>query len=122
MIFTATSSTQLNSVLGKMEKVAKEEWEMEVQDSITRRFFAKFVLSMICLSRTEWECIDFGSLVIHAFSPRTREFYALEELYEKCEEVNINDMANSIESISQIPVEFTKTDRAQPQWQRTLKQ
>lgn len=38
--------------------------------------------------RSEWECIDFGTVIIHAFSPRAREYYKLEKLYEKCEEVS----------------------------------
>eukprot|EP00210_Caulerpa_lentillifera_P008662 g8261.t1 len=73
LILSAMSSTQLKAVLGKIEKVAREEWDMEVHQAITRK--------------SEWECIDFGTVIIHAFSPRAREYYKLEKLYEKCEEV-----------------------------------
>ncbi len=33
--------------------------------------------------RTEWECIDFGDVVVHIMTPRQREKYDLEGYYSK---------------------------------------
>lgn len=35
--------------------------------------------------KTEWECIDFGDVVIHVMTPRQREKYDLEGYYSKAE-------------------------------------
>ena len=37
LILTAMSRTQMSAVLGKMEKVALEEWDIPVLDAVTRR-------------------------------------------------------------------------------------
>ncbi len=37
LILTAMSRTQMNAALGKMEKVALEEWGIPVVDAVTRR-------------------------------------------------------------------------------------
>lgn len=105
MIVTALSRTQLRAVLGKMEKVAKEEWGIEVKETVTPRYEFSYFKSHRVFHRSEWECIDFGDLVVHAFSPRTRDYYKLDEMYDDCYEV---------------PVEFgpqTKT----PEWTASYK-
>lgn len=58
--------------------------------------------------RSEWECIDFGTVIIHAFSPRAREYYKIEKLYEKCEEVStfISQIFDFILGFDRIPTSW----------------
>lgn len=35
------------------------------------------------LARDGWQIVDFGSVVVHLFSPDQREYYALEELWSE---------------------------------------
>lgn len=45
--------------------------------------------------RTEgkWIALDFGDIIIHLFEPETRNFYAIEELWEKAKAVKIDPTA-----------------------------
>ena len=37
--------------------------------------------------RSQWECVDFGSVVVHVMTPPQREAYALEDFYGAADEV-----------------------------------
>ena len=39
-----------------------------------------------------WELLDYGSIVVHVFTPEAREFYALERLWADAEEIDIKDI------------------------------
>ena len=41
---------------------------------------------------TGWILLDYGDVVVHLFEPETREFYALEDLWGKGEEVPLEDV------------------------------
>ncbi|GMH39873.1 hypothetical protein BSKO_07777 [Bryopsis sp. KO-2023] len=91
LVASVFSKPQMNAVLGKMEKAAEEEWNRCPGEANP--------------GRSEWEILDFSDLVIHVMSPETRDFYGLEELYEKAEE---------------IPLEFGPGATA-PEWSASMK-
>ena len=39
-----------------------------------------------------WELLDFGSIVVHVFTPEAREFYDLERLWADAEEIELKDI------------------------------
>ena len=39
-----------------------------------------------------WELLDYGSIVVHVFTPEAREFYALERLWGDAEEIDLKDI------------------------------
>lgn len=39
-----------------------------------------------------WMLLDFSSVIVHIFDPRSREFYDLEKLYSEDAEVDISDL------------------------------
>lgn len=39
--------------------------------------------------RSEWECIDYGDVVVHVMTPRQRAKYDLEGLFSKAEVVTL---------------------------------
>ncbi|MGN1200572.1 MAG: RsfS/YbeB/iojap family protein [Thermoguttaceae bacterium] len=41
---------------------------------------------------SRWVVLDYGDVVVHLFEPETREFYALEDLWGKGEEVPLEDV------------------------------
>ncbi len=75
IICTATSTTQIKTLMDEVEKVAKDRGEP--------------------LPRCEgyraggWVLVDFGSVVVHLFLKELREFYALERLWGDAEDIDI---------------------------------
>lgn len=39
-----------------------------------------------------WELLDFGSIVVHVFTPEAREFYSLERLWGDAEKIDISSI------------------------------
>ena len=39
-----------------------------------------------------WVLLDYGAFIINVFNSRTREFYALEQLWQNGEEIDISDI------------------------------
>ena len=39
-----------------------------------------------------WELLDFGSIVVHVFTPEARQFYDLERLWADAEEIDLKDI------------------------------
>lgn len=39
-----------------------------------------------------WELLDFGSLVVHVFTPEAREFYSLERLWADAEKIDLSNI------------------------------
>ena len=39
-----------------------------------------------------WELLDFGSIVVHVFTPEARKFYDLERLWADAEEIELKDI------------------------------
>eukprot|EP01025_Chloroclados_australasicus_P015909 TRINITY_DN17750_c1_g1_i2.p1 TRINITY_DN17750_c1_g1~~TRINITY_DN17750_c1_g1_i2.p1 ORF type:complete len:190 (-),score=25.05 TRINITY_DN17750_c1_g1_i2:318-887(-) len=76
VILTVFSRPQLNAILSKMVKRAREHWEM---DEVSKHN-----------GKSAWEALDFGEVVIHAFSAQMREYYDLESKFEDCPEVELN--------------------------------
>jgi len=68
VIATGSSNTQINALSGAVEKAMKEQAnEMPLRREGYRD--------------GTWVLLDYGSVVIHVFSPEAREFYALERLW-----------------------------------------
>lgn len=62
--------------------------------------FAEFTLEQLgepMLGReghrgNSWELLDFGTLVVHVFTPEAREFYSLERLWADAEKIDISSI------------------------------
>lgn len=39
-----------------------------------------------------WELLDFGTIVVHVFTPEAREFYSLERLWADAEKIDISNI------------------------------
>lgn len=66
------SRPQLDAALSRVAKAAQEK-------------HGRTSLNTERPGRTEWECIDFGDVVVHIMTPRQREKYDLEGCYDKAE-------------------------------------
>eukprot|EP01023_Acetabularia_acetabulum_P002017 TRINITY_DN10783_c0_g1_i9.p1 TRINITY_DN10783_c0_g1~~TRINITY_DN10783_c0_g1_i9.p1 ORF type:complete len:202 (-),score=30.91 TRINITY_DN10783_c0_g1_i9:217-822(-) len=97
VFITVFSRPQLDAILGKMAKRAKGHWEMEDTQKQS--------------GRSAWEVLDFGDVVIHAFSQQLREYYNLEAKFEECEEVQLDFKKQEEEA---------QEEQQQPKW--TIKQ
>ena len=77
IICTATSTTQIKTLTGEVEKIAKDLGEP--------------------LPRSEgyrsggWVLVDYGSVVVHLFLKELREFYSLERLWGDAEEIDFKE-------------------------------
>ena len=49
-------------------------------------------------SNAEWVLLDYGSLVVHVFSERAREYYDLERLWRNAERIDFPDSDRAPES------------------------
>ncbi len=70
MVASVFSRPQLDAALDRVSKAALEKEERRSLN--TER-----------PGRTEWECIDFGDVVVHIMTPRQRQKYDLEGYYSK---------------------------------------
>eukprot|EP00803_Ostreobium_quekettii_P008076 evm.model.scf_194.4 EVM.evm.TU.scf_194.4 scf_194:26357-27052(+) len=75
LVMTVFSRPQLSAVLGRMRKEAGEVWGRTPGGSLP--------------GRAEWEVLDFQNVVVHALSPRQREKYDLESLYEDAGRIDL---------------------------------
>ena len=77
VICTASSTTQIKTLTGEVEKVSKDIGEP--------------------LPRSEgyrsggWVLVDFGSVVVHLFLKELRDFYSLERLWGDAKEIDIKE-------------------------------
>lgn len=74
VIASGTSRRQLHAVSDEID----HSFEKELGDK--RRCIEGY-------QESRWIVLDYGDVVIHLFEPEKREFYALEELWGKAEEV-----------------------------------
>jgi ribosome-associated protein len=72
VIASVNSRPQLMAVLARCEQKALEVG-VERRNNPT--------------GRSQWECVDLGSVVVHAMTPAQREAYALEDFYGAADEV-----------------------------------
>ncbi|QDZ17616.1 ribosomal silencing factor RsfS [Chloropicon primus] len=72
VVASVFSRPQLEAALHRLVKAAEEKHGRKLVN--TER-----------PGKTEWECIDFGDVVIHVMTPRQREKYDLEGYYSKAE-------------------------------------
>ncbi|KAK9846486.1 hypothetical protein WJX81_005096 [Elliptochloris bilobata] len=75
VLVTVTSRPQLQAILGKMERQARDEWGRAP--------------SAVAPGRSVWEVLDYGDIVIHLFTAEQREYYDLESFYGAAEEVEL---------------------------------
>lgn len=69
VICSATSARTLDSLGEALSEKAKTEW------GITGKLEGA--------SNTGWLLIDFGDVIVHLFSPEQRDYYKLEQLWER---------------------------------------
>ena len=79
VIGSGTSRRQLHSISDEIDNL----FEKHLGDA--RRSVAGY-------QESRWVVLDYGDVVVHLFEPETREFYALEDLWGKGEEVPLEDV------------------------------
>ncbi len=97
VIGSGTSRRQLHSISDEIDDV----FEKEMGDK--RRSVAGY-------QESRWVVLDYGDVVVHLFEPETREFYALEDLWGKGKEVDIDDHSSDGETRKAVPVVETETE------------
>ncbi len=78
VIGSGQSRRQLHSISDDIDDL----FEKQLGDS--RRSVAGY-------QESRWVVLDYGDVVVHLFEPETRDFYALEDLWGKGQEVAIDD-------------------------------
>ena len=97
VIGSGTSRRQLPSISDEIDDV----FEKEMGDK--RRSVAGY-------QESRWVVLDYGDVVVHLFEPETREFYALEDLWGKGKEVDLDDHSSDGETRKAVPVVETETE------------
>ncbi len=77
LICTATSSTQLRSFCDEVEE------KLEHAGIRPHHIEGK---------ATGWVALDYGSLIIHIFTPDQREFYGLDKMWSDAEEIDLDEI------------------------------
>lgn len=76
MVFaTVFSRPQLNAILAKVEKEAKEKFDRMPSAPVN--------------GQSAWELLDFGDVVVHVMTAEQREYYDMESFYAAAEEVEL---------------------------------
>lgn len=76
VICTANSTTQIKNLCDEIEKAMENSGETMLHREGYRE--------------GGWVLLDFGCVVVHVFLEETREFYALERLWQDAEEVDVS--------------------------------
>lgn len=69
MIANGTSDRMLNSLADAVQEEVKKQYGINGKEEGR--------------AREGWLVIDFGDVVVHLFSPEQREYYRLEQLWDK---------------------------------------
>ena len=77
VIASGTSNTQINALCDSVEKAMKEQAD---EMPLRREGYRDGT----------WVLLDYGSVVVHVFSPEAREFYALERLWHDGKPVDLS--------------------------------
>ena len=77
VIASGTSNTQINALCGSVEKAMKEQAD---EMPLRREGYRDGT----------WVLLDYGSVVVHVFSPEAREFYGLERLWHDGKPVDLS--------------------------------
>merc|ERR1712188_93580 len=75
VVASVFSRPQLDAALNRVAKAAQEK-------------HGRTSLNTERPGRTEWECIDYGDVVVHIMTPRQREKYDLEGYYSKAKPID----------------------------------
>lgn len=75
VVTTVFSRPQLQAILAKVEKEAKEVHGREPASPAS--------------GRSGWECLDFGDVVVHVLTAEARDYYDLESFYGAAEELDL---------------------------------
>ena len=77
VISSGSSNTQINALCDSVEKAMKEQ---AGEDPLRREGYRDGT----------WVLLDYGSVVVHVFSPEAREFYSLERLWHDGKPVDLS--------------------------------
>lgn len=62
-----------------------------IEEEITKKMkkdMGEHILHRDGINSTYWKVLDYGGIVIHIFDQQTREFYALDKIYEDCRKIS----------------------------------
>jgi len=83
VVASVFSRPQLDAALNRVAKAAQEK-------------HGRTSLNTERPGRTEWECIDYGDVVVHIMTPRQREKYDLEGYYSKAKPIDYQELAGRV--------------------------
>jgi ribosome-associated protein len=75
VICTGANSRQVQAISDEITFQLKERGELP--------------LSVEGYSQAEWVLVDYGDFLVHVFSPKSREYYALERLWRNAKTVDL---------------------------------
>ena len=78
VICSGGSSTQVKAISDEVEEKLKEEDIMP---------YGKEGFSM-----ADWVLLDYSDVVLHVFTPDSREFFNIEKLWQDATEIDVNDI------------------------------
>ena len=82
LICTATSSTQVRALC--------DEVEAKLEETGIRPHHIEG-------KSTGWVALDYGSLIVHIFTPDQREFYSLDKMWSDGEEVDLDKILVNVQ-------------------------
>ena len=80
VICTASSSTQLRALCDEVEEKLSE---------------AGLKPHHIEGRSTGWVCLDYGSVIVHIFTPHEREFYSLDKMWSDGENIDLTQILDN---------------------------
>ncbi len=88
VIATAANPLQLKAVTDAVEDALREQYKLKP-------------IGREGMTSDNWVLLDFGDIVVHIFTPETRDFYRLETLYNDAEIITCFDQIEHEQDLNQ---------------------
>jgi ribosomal silencing factor RsfS len=99
------SKPQLLAVLSRIEDAAAEHGLQKQNSNV---------------GSSQWELLDFGSIVCHVFTAEQREFYNLDDFYALAEEVDLPFVSATAAVDSGYDVKYAEDSNMGGLWSKSL--
>lgn len=99
------SKPQLLAVLSRIEDAAAEHGLQKQNSSV---------------GSSQWELLDFGSIVCHVFTAEQREYYNLDDFYALAEEVELPFVSSTTAADSGYDQQYVEESSVGGLWSKSL--